>query len=823
MSYLPNIEPLEPRLLLSATLRGATLRIIGTPDNDLITVEAGTQPGDVVVHDATDNGPHLFAGVKRLRIVTRDGNDDVRLADDLIAADGSALRAVIRAGRGDDTVQGGGGGDRIIGGRGDDVLHGGGGDDVVRGQRGRDELDGGEGDDRLRGGTGDDMILGDDGDDRMFGGRGDDTLNGGEGINRFRGGRGRDIYYAHPDVDLLRLSRRDQLVHDRGPDTLRRLENEDALRRWLIDLGLEQWDALTGQRPLPGNWLLGGPIEVVDTGIAVRSFSADAQLGVALAEDGAGTDFSQTNVQVAGVDEADLVKTDGEHIYIVSHDELIIVDADPDNLEVVARAGFDGFASGLYLMEDRAVVLAADHGYAQVRPFAGDAFFAPTFEPAVTVTVFDVSDPTAPDMVRETRVDGSLTTSRAADGHVYAVVSNPFQLIQPVIDGGPVLRGAPETPAEYEQRIDALDLDAVLPTYTTTTTGDEGGTTTGSLVAAPNVYVPRIPAYRNMTTIVAFDITGPEPGAMSTSSVVGIASEAFASTGSIYLVNSIWWSPDRAGGQQSKIHKFDYDGLDVTLEATGTVPGTTLNQFSLDEHDGLLRVATTNWDGDFENNVFVLEQDDDELEIVGSLVGLAKTERIESVRFLGDVGYVVTFRRVDPLFTIDLRDAENPSVLGELKVPGFSTFLHPLGDTHLIGLGRDADEETGRADRMQLSLFDVTELTDPQLQGRYLFDTEGHGFSDALHDHHAFSHFPRFDVVAIPVSDRFWNAGADDLGLEVFEVTPEGGIEHLGKVEHEDVVLRSLVIDENLYSLSRTELIVTEVDDPDEVAGELSY
>ncbi len=107
--------------------------------------------------------------------------------------------------------------------------------------------------------------------------------------------------------------------------------------------------------------------------------------------------------------------------------------------------------------------------------------------------------------------------------------------------------------------------------------------------------------------------------------------------------------------------------------------------------------------------------------------------------------------------------------------------------------------------------------------GHPLFDTEGHGFSDALHDHHAFSHFPRFDVVAIPVSDRFWNAGADDLGLEVFEVTPEGGIEHLGKVEHEDVVLRSLVIDENLYSLSRTELIVTEVDDPDEVAGELSY
>ena len=153
-------------------------------------------------------------------------------------------------------------------------------------------------------------------------------------------------------------------------------------------------------------------------------------------------------------------------------------------------------------------------------------------------------------------------------------------------------------------------------------------------------------------------------------------------------------------GQRTTIHQFSIDGADVDLLATGDVEGRVLNQFSMDEsHDGFFRIATTSSAGALDNFVFVMERDGDLLDVVGSVDGIGKGETIQAVRFLGDRAYVVTFRMVDPLFSIDLADPENPQVTGELKVPGFSTYLHPISEEMLVGFGRDADELTGHSDQ----------------------------------------------------------------------------------------------------------------------------
>ena len=231
----------------------------------------------------------------------------------------------------------------------------------------------------------------------------------------------------------------------------------------------------------------------------------------------------------------------------------------------------------------------------------------------------------------------------------------------------------------------------------------------------------------------------------------------------------------------------------------------------MDEYDGMFRIATTGWGSQRSNNLFVLTQVGDQLEITGSLTGLAKGERIYSVRFMGKRAYVVTFRQVDPLHSVDLSDPSNPVVSGELEIPGYSAYLHPMGEDHLIGFGMDGND-AGQLDGLQLSLFDVNDLSNPlridklHLEGRS---------SEAMGDHHAFSYFPDQNTLAVPVGNS----------LEVFTVTAENGLKHLGSIVHNSSVRRSVRIGEFVYSLSAGLLKVNRLDQPDvEVAAvELPY
>jgi uncharacterized secreted protein with C-terminal beta-propeller domain len=247
---------------------------------------------------------------------------------------------------------------------------------------------------------------------------------------------------------------------------------------------------------------------------------------------------------------------------------------------------------------------------------------------------------------------------------------------------------------------------------------------------------------------------------------------------------------------QTSIHRFDISSpLRTQYRGSGTVSGYLLNQWSLSEHKGVLRAVSTDqpawWGGeDSESSVTTLRARDGALVQAGRVGGLGKGERVYSVRFVGDTGYVVTFRQIDPLYTLDLADPERPRVLGELKIPGYSAYLHPIGEDLLLGVGQDATEE-GRPTGTQLSIFDVSDLRRPtRLHTRAL----GMGWSEAEHDHHAFLFWPRTGLVMIPFNE-------EAVG---FRVGRARGIDPLGRVEHggRSAIRRSLVVRGSILTVS---------------------
>lgn len=854
--HLPAMEALEPRVLLSASLHQGLLFYTGTPGDDLVEIKAGDEAGQVLV-----NGIE-FSGVHRITVRTGLGDDRVMLDHDLLNARGKSFTTRIYVGDGNDQVQGSSGRDWIYGGKGDDRLSGGDGNDVIKGLGGDDRILGGRGNDRIRGhrgndtiygnggkdvirgGKGDDMISGGDGDDVLLGGigndqlsggsgndiirggRGEDTINGGEGGNHLVGGIGKDRVYGRAGVDVLRLGRGDELAEDDGPSRVKRLNSDTEFSEWLLERGLDQWDALIGKQAFPHQWLRGGEPMLMEEDVLLQPM-ANTQ-----------SDFTDTNVQVHGVGEADLVKTDGDLIYVLAQDHVVSVNAAPaDEMEIAGRAAIDGYAKSMFLHESQLTVLSQVHDayipypIAMVDPpvmVAGEARMSiGFFNSQIKVTVFDITDGQLDesDLVYETLIDGSLVDTRSVDEHLYVVVQNRFNLIQPryTVDDT-TGREIHESQEAYGHRVRDIEFDEFLPGYTTTTVSPNGEQeVSGSLVTAPDIYVPEIPDKASMTTVVVFEANG-KSGPVSTTSVVGTGGEVFSSRDNLYLASTRWWGI-WGEGQRTTIHQFSIDGADVDLLATGDVEGRVLNQFSMDEsHDGFFRIATTSSAGALDNFVFVMERDGDLLDVVGSVDGIGKGETIQSVRFLGDRAYVVTFRMVDPLFSIDLADPENPQVTGELKVPGFSTYLHPISEEMLVGFGRDADELTGQSRGLQLSLFDVSDPTEPTLADSYLFPGEAHQWSDALHDHHAFSHYPGYGLVALPVAENnwWWDKGTSGLAVLKLDTGENASITHVTVIEHDSTVLRSLRIGQVLYSISDRTIKANRMDAPAVQVGAIS-
>jgi uncharacterized secreted protein with C-terminal beta-propeller domain len=513
-------------------------------------------------------------------------------------------------------------------------------------------------------------------------------------------------------------------------------------------------------------------------------------------------DYSGTNIQVEGVDEADIVKTDGSFIYLASGKIVYIIRAFPiDEAGIVTKIEPERYVSDLYINGDKLILISApDYFY---HWYGWDIAPDEEFEFTTKIWVYDLSD--FRDIVtleRTVSVDGYYTNSRMIRNYVYLITSQPAILnySEPIL---PVIKYGNET-----CYIEATDV----------------------------WYVNNTDINYGYTNILALNVQDPDEEINIETYLLGSSSTIYASMDHIYLSNLDWVTNIEAGWETTTIYKLKVDEGLIQYIAEGTVPGRVLNQFSMDEKGEYFRIATTSGfvsrnGGGTSNNMYILNAS---LGIVGTLEDLAPGEDIYSARFMGERCYLVTFKKVDPLFVIDLKNPMNPKVLGKLKIPGYSDYLHPYDDNTLIGIGKETVEaEEGNFawyQGVKVSLFDVSDVSNPKELAKYEIGDRGTD-SPALHNHKAFLFSHSKNLLVIPVleakidSNNYGgkvpaNAYGDFVyqGAYVMHVSPEDGILLRGKITHikdpqtflksgywfeSDLsVERSLYIEDILYTIS---------------------
>lgn len=428
--------------------------------------------------------------------------------------------------------------------------------------------------------------------------------------------------------------------------------------------------------------------ESANAAVSSAAKSSDADLG----------GYSETNVRTEGVDEADIIKTDGRYIYILRDSrKLSIVEADGAKMREISvitpsALGVEtyGYAEEFFVSGDTLSVIC--HSNARRRSGSSD--------PVTVIRTFDISDPEFPVFKGEVQQDGFYKQARLADGVIYL-----FSEWYPFVDN-----------ASYE----SSDLVARVG---------------GEEVSPDRICIPDILTDANYLIVSSTNIEKPSE-VIDYKVLISGGEQLYVSSGGIYALNADYWS-ERT---RTEITKFTYENGAITGRAAGTVRGVVNDTFSIDEYDGNLRVLSTYTGSDggvfieLLGEIFGFDYDagwtrynalyilDENMKSIGRLSHLAEGEEIKSARFFGETAYFVTFRNTDPLFTADLSDPRNPKILGQLKIPGFSAYLHPMGDGLLAGLGYDADTEFGSVTGIKLSLFDLTDPADVKETGKALIN-----------------------------------------------------------------------------------------------------
>ncbi|MDE0515681.1 MAG: hypothetical protein F4Y99_03900 [Acidimicrobiaceae bacterium] len=523
-----------------------------------------------------------------------------------------------------------------------------------------------------------------------------------------------------------------------------------------------------------GGWFgpVGARLESDDMAVAEEAMAA-AEPAAPSAAPVEGVDFSGTNVQEAGVDEADIVKTDGNRIFTLSSGQLVVVDA-ASRRAVGSVAVADGWGRELFIDGDGLLLITRSHSE------SGDGS-------ETVLQRIDVSGD-APRIIETLNVQGNYISARSVGGTARVIMRYDPQWNFPFVF--PQNESATDV-AETANRAAVLNstLDDWLPHYTL---GSADSSTGSLMVPCDDVHAPSVFSGFGVTTVISVPISGDFDPSSSTA-VMAPGDTVYASTGSLYVATTRWLDPDEFGGEEdwdedawretwqerrTSVHRFDISGDAAAYASSGEVLGVIRNQFSLSEHNGYLRVVTTvgdPWGEESESHVRVLSTDGDVLMEVGSVGDIGRGENVQSVRFVGDIGYVVTFRQIDPFYTIDLSDPTDPRILGELKIPGFSSYLHPISDTLVLGVGSDADEE-GRVTGAKVSLFDVSDLTEPLEVAVW---TAPDGWNDIGWDHRAFLWWAPEELAVMPVT--VWNEWSGAVVLRV----ADGTITEVGRVDHE--------------------------------------
>ncbi|MFI7552445.1 beta-propeller domain-containing protein [Micromonospora sediminimaris] len=522
----------------------------------------------------------------------------------------------------------------------------------------------------------------------------------------------------------------------------------------------------------------------------------------------AGTDYSTTNNHEAGADEPDLVKTDGRRIVTVTGGVLRVVD--PVSRRVTGRLDLADGREELRWQEHR-LLLLGDHALVlgEDPPRPADALRSIRRPGGTRLLLIDLAG--RPLVLGTYRIQGSTVDARLTGDTARVVVRAPARLEFPLAS-----EGTDQVRTERNRKVIArAGVEAWLPEYEWTA-GPERHT---GRVGCDRLSRPDRMTGAATLTVLSFDLTSDRLGDGDPVAVAADADTVYGTATSLYLAGQRptpitglpRWRPSPAE-PITDIYQFDTaaPGRPRFL-GTGSVPGRLINQYALSEWAGHLRVATTS--GEFrddgstsESAVRVLRHDDGALVPVGMVGGLGRGERIYSVRYLGPVAYVVTFRQTDPLYALNLADPAAPRVTGELKITGYSAYLHPLPGERLLGVGQEADRQ-GRTKGVQVSLFDVRDPGQPDRLDQWHLPG---GWSHAEHDPHAFLYRPDTGLVALPV-----DAGvrllrvSDDTISEIGEVTHPAGNDS-GRRQWGQPVRRSLVVGDVLWTVSEAGLRATD-------------
>jgi hypothetical protein len=649
---------------------------------------------------------------------------------------------------------------------------------------------------------------------------------------------------------------------------------------------------------------------------------------------------SDTNTQVAGVDEADIVKTDGNNIYLLHGQSFYTLNAWPaSSLAVGSSLAVEGAPFEMFVADDKVVIYSSvdgnpiyegahvaprpeyyDYGYGfgygvsrptdagtasasedggapsagggsepsegggatppegDVPPDSGDVPppdsgdvpppegdvppdsadppspddlppppYGGVYAPLTKITVLSLAGG-SPSVARELYFEGGYASARRVAEDVRTVLTGGAH--------GPALSYWPESLTAYPPTAEAwtavfeqLRADntaaiqsAPLSTWLPYRFEKRGDAVTEIAASCSDFYVPDAGTTSyGLTQIESIDL-GDLTRAPASTSIIGATDTVYSNQDALYVAARGWQKPTSPGGlredlenfELTHLHKFDLatDPSQPRYVASGSVPGYILNQFSLDEKDGKLRISTTEdlasaTEWTIRNNVFVLEASGAELSRVGAVEDLAPGERIQSTRFVGDRGYVVTFRRVDPLFVIDLADPASPSVAGELEIPGFSEYMHPIDDGHLLTIGKDGTAE-GQVTGLALQIFDVTDPSSPALLHKQVLGAE-YAYSEAEYNHKAFTYYGDRGLLAFPLVSYAPETGTVQSTLQLFHVDTGEGFRSLGAVDHSAFftgadssdcygyyspeVRRGLFIESYVYSISYGGVLVSSLDD----------
>lgn len=511
---------------------------------------------------------------------------------------------------------------------------------------------------------------------------------------------------------------------------------------------------------------------------------------------------SETNVQVHGVDEGDIVKTDGSYIYTLSNNRIYIVNSNEEDFRVVNTLNFKDYNPiEFYIKDNKLITMGYFYGLS-VNKEEGDIDYKvySHYSNSLKIHIYDISDKSNVSLLRNVELDGNYLSSRLIDNNFYLVANKGVYYRDREL--------RPYYMDSIENKKSFIDYEDIR-------------------------YFPES-IYNNYLITLGIDLSNLDSSKIDIGAYLGSGNNMYASIENMYISQDKYryniYNLDEAidNNMTTNIFKFKLDNGKMIYTTKGEVPGNILNQFSMDEYIGNFRIATTkgdSWSGNDSqstSNVYVLDKD---MKNLGKTKDLAPGEKIYSVRFMGDKVYVVTFRQVDPFYVIDLKDPANPKVLGYLKIPGYSSYLHPFDEKHIIGIGMDTIESSGRVTNagVKISMFDVTDFSNPTELDKMIIGGKG-SYTDISHDHKSLLFSKEKNILSFPIYAANYDKNTYKHSFEtqaafVFSINEDykfnlrGNISHLnGEDDYSDYVRRIIFVDDKLYTISDSKIKVSDFD-----------